>query len=146
MPAGRPPKFTTAQELQDRVNEYFDSCWVDKVTENIDKDGACTMSTVRYQNRPYTVAGLALALDMCRDTLCEYAKKGEFSDIVKRAKLTIEMNVEESLIEGKNATGPLFWLKNHAGYRDKQEHEVTGADGGAIEHSLTVNFVTPHAD
>jgi hypothetical protein len=39
------------------------------------------------------------------------------------------MYVEENLVEGKNAAGPIFWLKNHAGYRDKQELEHTGKDG-----------------
>jgi len=42
--------------------------------------------------------GLALALGMCRDTLCEYAKNGEFSDIIKKAKAKVEMNVEENLL------------------------------------------------
>jgi hypothetical protein len=132
-PGGRPPKYKTAKELQEKIDAYFDSCWIDKVTEVTDKEGICTMSTVRYQNRPYTVAGLALALDLCRDTLAEYVKAGQFSDIIKKAKLKIEMNVEELLLEGKNAAGPIFWLKNHAAYRDKQEMEHTGPEGGPIQ-------------
>jgi hypothetical protein len=132
-PGGRPPKYKTPQELQEKIDAYFDSCWIDKVTEVTDKDGKCTMSTVRYQNRPYTVAGLALALDLCRDTLAEYVKAGQFSDVVKKAKIKIEMNVEELLLEGKNAAGPIFWLKNHAAYRDKQEMEHSGPGGGPVQ-------------
>ena len=128
---GRPPKFTTARDLQDKINDYFDSCWVDKIIEVTDKEGNCTSTNSRYQNRPYTIAGLALSLGICRDTLCEYAKKSKFSDIIKKAKLTVEMNVEECLLAGKNAAGPIFWLKNHADYKDKQETKI-GLDENSI--------------
>lgn len=140
-PGGRPPKYKTPEELQAKVDEYFESCWVDKVTEATDKDGVCTMSTVRYQNRPYTVAGLALHLDMTRETLCQYAKGGKFSDVIKRAKDKIVMNVEESLLWGKNATGPIFWLKNHAGYRDKQEQDINV--NGSLIHKIERVVVKP---
>jgi len=79
------------------------------------------MSTVRYQQRPYTIMGLAMHLDLSRQGLCEYADKGLFSDIVKRAKQKVEMFVEEQLLWSKSATGAIFWLKNHAGYTDKLE-------------------------
>jgi hypothetical protein len=131
-PGGRPPIFATAEEMQLKIEEYFDSCWVDKVSEATDKDGKCTMSTVHYQNRPYTIMGLALHLGMGRETLCQYSKDGEFSDIVKRAKQKVEMAVEELLLE-KGHSGSIFWLKNHAGYTDKIIQEQTGADGGPIE-------------
>ncbi|MCE5211893.1 MAG: DNA-packaging protein [Deltaproteobacteria bacterium] len=130
---GRPPKYKTREELQAKIDEYFDSCWVDKITQVTDKDGNITESNVRYQDRPYTIMGLALALGMTRETLCQYAKDGRFSDIVKKAKQTVEMYVEEMLLEGKNAAGPIFWLKNHAEYRDKTEQEHTGKDGGPIQ-------------
>lgn len=132
-PGGRPPLYKMAQELQAKIDEYFESCWIDKVVEVTDKEGNVTTTNSRYQNRPYTVMGLALALGMCRDTLCEYAKNGEFSDIIKKAKAKVEMNVEENLLWGKNAAGPIFWLKNHAGYRDKQELEHKGPNGQPLE-------------
>ncbi|OHD28150.1 MAG: hypothetical protein A2Y38_15575 [Spirochaetes bacterium GWB1_59_5] len=132
-PVGRPPKFATPEELSAKIEEYFDSCWEDKVTEHTDDKGACTMSTVRYQNRPYTIMGLAMHLDLSRQGLCEYAEKGQFSDIVKKAKQKVEMFVEEQLLWSKNATGAIFWLKNHAEYRDKQETEITGPGGGPLE-------------
>jgi hypothetical protein len=54
--------------------------------------------------------------------------------IIKRAKLKIEMNWEEQLFDGKGS-GPIFWLKNHAGYVDKQQSEISGPDGAPIEFS-----------
>lgn len=44
-----------------------------------------------------------------------------------------------------DTTACIFWLKNRrkAEWRDKQEHEVTGADGGPIQAAITVEFVKP---
>lgn len=142
-PGGRPPKYPTPELLQTAVDDYFESCWVDKVTENTDKDGNCTMSNVRYQQRPYTIAGLAYHLEMTTQALRDYQAKDEFLCIIKRAKQKVEMNVEESLVEGKNATGPIFWLKNHAGYKDKHETELTGKDGENLFSGIKITLVKP---
>lgn len=122
---GRPPKFAKPEDMQKAIDDYFESCF--QIVEIKKGEGeAQIIETKRVQSRPYTVMGLALALNLSRQGLCEYAEKGEFSDIVKRAKQTVELNVEELLIGGKNATGPIFWLKNHADYKDKQEVEQSG--------------------
>lgn len=110
---GRPPKYTTPEEMQSVIDEYFASCWVDRPLVGL------------TQMRPYTIAGLALALDLTRQGLCEYSDKDEFSDVVKKAKLKVEMNVEETLLE-KGHSGSIFWLKNHASYTDKREVEHSG--------------------
>ncbi len=132
-PGGRPPKYNNVQELQAKIDEYFDSCWIDKIIEVTDKDGNCTATNSRYQNRPYTVMGLVFALGfVSRQSLLDYCKRsGQFSDTIKRAKTKIEMNVEEYLLEGKNAAGPIFWLKNNAEtkYQDKQELEHSAKEG-----------------
>lgn len=40
----------------------------------------------------------------------------------------------------------LIWLgKQNLGQTDKQETQLTGADGGPVQHSITVNFVEPDA-
>lgn len=129
---GRPPKYKTPNELQERIDAYFNSCWVDKVTEVTDKEGKCTMSTVRYQDRPYTVAGLALGLGFnSRTSLLDYDAKPEFLNIIKKAKLQIETCWEEGLA-GKSPTGNIFWLKNHAGYKSEvvdQKVDITHYGG-----------------
>ena len=130
---GRPPKYKTPQELQEAVDEYFESCWFEKVTESEDQEThKIETSVVRYQQRPYTIAGLAYHLDMTTQGVREYQAKDEFSCIIKRAKQKIEMNIEETLVTAKNATGAIFWLKNHAGYRDKTETEITGENGSPL--------------
>lgn len=125
-PGGRPPAYKTLRELQEKIEEYFDSCWIDKVVEVTDKEGNVTATNSRYQDRPYTVMGLILALGFnSRQSFSNYKNKPEFMDAIKKARSKIEMNIEEYLIGGKNAAGPIFWLKNNAEekYRDKQEHE-----------------------
>lgn len=108
-PGGRPPIFETPEEMQTAVDTFFE--------------------TRKKEEKPCTIMGLALALGMCRDTLHEYSKNGKFSDIVKNARNLIVDNVEDMLFSGKPAAGPIFWLKNNAGYVDKQEIAHTGADG-----------------
>ena len=123
---GRPALFKNVRELQEKIDEYFESCWIDKVVEVTDKEGNVTATNSRYQARPYTVMGLVLALGFnSRKSLSDYKAKPEFINAIKRARSKIEMNVEEALI---------FWLKNNAEekYRDKTELEHTGKDGESL--------------
>lgn len=123
-PVGRPPKFTDADSLDEVVASFFHFCEVHEY--------------------PYTIHGLCVHLGCTRETLCDYEKKPEFSDTIKKAKEKIRWFVERELFQGKNPSGMIFWLKNNAGWKDKQELEHTGADGGAID--LTVNFVRPQGN
>jgi hypothetical protein len=98
---GRPLKFKTPEELEERINDYFD--------------------TRTKQDRRYTVAGLCRWLKCGRDLLIDYDKKDQFSDTIKDAKLRIEEQLEEVLISGQPCTGIIFNLKNNFGWRDRQE-------------------------
>ena len=61
---GRPKKYTEAEIMQQKIDKYFADCVRNK--------------------EPYTITGLCIALDLCRDTLSEYMKKEEFSDTIKK--------------------------------------------------------------
>lgn len=98
------------------------------------------MSTVRYQGRPYTVTGLALHLNLTRQGLLNYQERPEFVDTITRAKQRVEMGYEETLFS-KFANGASFGLKENFGWKDKQEHELTGKDGKDL--CLSVSFVKP---
>ena len=103
---GRKPIYSDPEELRQRCVEYFES------TEN------------------YTITGLALYLGFSsRGTLNEYAKKDNFSDIVKRAMLVVEQGYEEMFHNGSNAG--VFPLKN-MGWSDKTEVSQTN-----INHNST---------
>lgn len=97
----RPPSFETPEEFDAKAAAYF--------TES--------------EGKVPTVNGMCLALGICRDTLWEYAKKPEFSDAVKKARMTLE-NAWEQRLAGPNAAGTIFWLKNQ-GWSDKTEQTIT---------------------
>lgn len=94
---GRPRKYETPEELAGKINEYLES-----------------------ETQP-TMAGMCNYLQITRETLSSYGQgevHPEFPDIVKSARQAVEAIVEGRLLYGSNVTGPLFWLKNHAGYKD----------------------------
>lgn len=115
----RPPKFETAEEFDAAADAYFEAC---KPTSESAGDIP-------------TVNGLCLALNICRDTLWEYAKKPEFSDAVKRARTRLEAAWERRLA-GNACTGAIFWLKNQ-GWSDKTEQVHSGELSlGVIERRI----------
>lgn len=103
---GRPPKYTKKEQMQLKIDEYFKEC--------------------DLKHEPYTVTGLALALDMSRQDLINYSKKSEFFDTIKRAKMKVEVYLEKRLIIDSSTTGIIFNLKNNYGWRDKQENFNVG--------------------
>lgn len=109
MTAGRPLKFQSVEELQEKANAYFSSCY--------DSDGKII--------RPITITGLALALDTSRETLMNYEAREEFFDTIKRAKLRVENYAEERLY-GPHPTGAIFALKQF-NWKDKHETEHSGS-------------------
>lgn len=101
---GRPLKYNSVDEMQKDIDNYFKYCDENK--------------------KPYTVSGLANALDMTRQSLLNYEEKEEFFDTIKRAKSKIEQFAEESLFIGSNTAGVIFNLKNNYNWKDKQEIEA----------------------
>lgn len=97
--AGRPPKWTTPEELQKDIDKYFEEC--------------------KKTGEPLTITGLAIALNTYRDVLMDYQEKDEFSNTVKMAKQKIENAYEKRLIQF-GRSGDIFALKNF-NWTDKQE-------------------------
>lgn len=129
---GRPLKFATVEELQEKIEIYFKSCWRQKVDMfgnpifMKDEHGKKTKEKVMEQWKPYTIVGLAVALDTTRETLLDYEEKDGFSDTIKRAKEMCHQYAEEQLYIGKNPTGAIFNLKNNYKWKDRNEIEHTG--------------------
>jgi hypothetical protein len=127
MAGGRPPKFESVDSLQKQIDVYFAKC---------DQD-----------DEPYTITGLALALDTTRQTLINYEEKDEYLDTIKKAKTMVEQYAEKRLFSG-TPTGAIFALKNF-GWKDKQETELSGKDGKPIETTseVRITFVdSKHTD
>lgn len=111
---GRPLKFKSPEELQNKIYAYYE--WAKENKKHI------------------TITGLAWFLDTNRQTLLRYEEddsellksvnedvRQAFRDTVKRAKARIEMEYEESLYNKNSAVGAIFTLKNNYNYVDKQE-------------------------
>lgn len=139
MPAGRPPKHNSPEEMQRIIDLYFLACKSnqpesEEMLEDLSDEDMLIINSI--DDIFPTVTGLALALDLTRQGLIEYGEKDIFSDTIRKAKTRIESAIEQRLFYN-NPTGSIFNLKNNFGWRDKSEKEVSGPDGGAIEHKVT---------
>jgi len=101
---GRPLKFQSVEELQNAIDVYFE------VTPK----------------EEWTITGLALALDTCRQTLLNYETKDNFLDTIKKAKLRVENGYEIDL-KKHGRSGTIFALKNFD-WKDQTQTDIT-SDG-----------------
>ena len=115
---GRPAHYTNPGDLEAAIQEYFAG------------------------EGKKTITGLAYHLGFeSRQSLYDYEKNGDFSYIIKRARLKVEMGYEENLTEN-NCTGSIFALKN-MGWKDNQRTELTGADGKDL---IPINIIMPQGE
>jgi hypothetical protein len=115
---GRPLKFKNKNKLVKKIQEYFELC--------------------KTEDEIPTISGLAVYLDTSRETLCNYEKKEDYFDTIKKAKDTVVALQEQLAMKGKiNPTVWIFSAKNNLGYVDKKENEVYGKDGkDLIDNSM----------
>lgn len=128
-PGGRPPAFKSVDELQKKIDEYFDMC-DNRIQQVYSKKSDGVIEVINPE--PYTMAGLAYAVGVDRETIRNYSKKEEFFGTVKRAREKVQTDVERRLMETQ-PTGAIFNLKNNFGYVDKTEQE--------LNHSGDVKFI-----
>ena len=113
---GRPRIFETPAELQNLIDDYFKQC---------DKE-----------KRPYTITGLALYLNIERDTISNYGKIDEFFGTIKKAKMRVLQSKEERLDSGRQVAGIIFDLKNNYSEYYSDRHEITGKDGEGLKITI----------
>lgn len=135
----RPLLFKSKEDLQSKIDAYFSTCWEE--TEIKNKKGEVT-GYRRLQVRPYTVTGLAVALDTSRQTLVNYEEKEEFFDTIKKAKDIIENWTEEQLYRNTQVTGVIFNLKNNYDWKDKQEVDHTTRGESIKEDNIDTDAIT----
>lgn len=114
MPAGRPPKYKTPEELQKKIDQYFEEEVGTEVISSADgKDQ-------KVIPKPPTVSGMALYLGfMNRNSMYDYGDRGEFSGTIKRAIARVAAYAEKAILNGTGGAGAIFWLKNH-GWKDQK--------------------------
>lgn len=101
----RPKLYERAEQMEKIIDSYFSLC--------------------DEENKPYTMSGLAYALDMDRRSLLNYSKDEEFFPTIKKAREKVEQQLEENALMGKtNATFTIFNLKNNFNWQDKTEMEI----------------------
>lgn len=108
MPAGRPPAYSSPEEMQKDIDAYF--------------------AQVLADEKPPTISGLAYHLGMSTESLRNYQNRDQFFATVKRAKQRVEIALEERLDQG-SPVGAIFNLKNNFGWKDKIEQDLTSSDG-----------------
>lgn len=134
---GRPLKFKSVEDLQQKIDAYFGDCDPHIATRKISipkaDGGKAYWGEQEYitDQIPYTITGLALALDTNRFTLLNYQDpdhfaegisdelREQFIDTITRAKLRCEQFAEQHLFTGKTPAGAVFNLKNNYGWIDK---------------------------
>lgn len=154
---GRPLKFKTAKELEQKIQQYFDSCFEDKWFDEDERDEAGNIVFEKKQKlsnlrpkqkhikkqvtvRVPTITGLAVALETSRETLIEYSERKDFVDTIKKAKDFIHWCVEQGMVDNKiNVTAAIFNLKNNWGWEDKNINELKGGINLSAEDKQKVS-------
>jgi len=131
---GRPPKYTNPDDMQVMIDRYFDDCHVHRMIMNSLKVKGETLE--EYKDREFitddehpTITGMALVLDLTRQSLLDYqnsvqdsVKDGEYLDTIKKGKARVEAYAEQRMFMN-NPTGTIFSLKNNFNWKDKQDIE-----------------------
>ncbi len=125
---GQPPKFSSVEALEKKVNEYFDS-------------PDAYMDTPEGPVFAPTMSGLALYLDMDRRSLTNYANRDEFFPTIKKARARVEQHLERKLYGGQVA-GVIFNLKNNFGWMDKLE-DSSSKDSETV-NKIQIEVVNAH--
>lgn len=126
MPAGRPPLYDNPDDLQKKVDEYFEYV---KGEKGMKVEGQ-EVEEWRREPEPLTISGLCLYIGFeSRQSFYDYEEKEEFAYTIKTARLRIENGYEKRLA-GQNVAGAIFALKN-LGWADRTE--MSGPNGGPIE-------------
>lgn len=137
---GRPMKFKSVEELQEKIDAYFESCYEEVWIQDeegewkpvLDHDGNVKTRMIR----PLTITGLAVALDTSRQTLLNYEENGQFFDTIKKAKEKIESFAEEQLFTNPRTAGVIFNMVNNYGWKNKQEHDQNVTVNSKLEDLL----------
>lgn len=116
--------YPTPKSLADKVEEYFDHCFVMKYNQRLGVDVPVEVETP-------TFAGLARYLGFgSRRELIAYKNERDegYEAVINDAKLRLEEYLEQKLVYAKQPAGIIFSLKNNANWEDTQKKQITGDD------------------
>ncbi len=90
--------------------------------------------------KPPTIAGLCRSLCISMKTYYNYGAREEFEWEWEQVRVRM-VECWESRLFGQGTQGAQFWLKNHAGYKDTKQTELSGPNGEAITTVTSVEIV-----
>lgn len=128
---GMTPKYTSVEEIESKIEQYFEDCKGYPLTDNegnqiFNKFGLPVFIDVH----PPTVTGLALALGFTsRQALLNYQAKPAFVDTITRAKARVEQYAEERLFDRDGSNGAQFSLRNNFKGWDADKKNDDSGDG-----------------
>lgn len=131
---GRPPKFTSKEQIQELGEAYLRECMgkpfiMDDGSVMLDKYG----EVILMGRHPPTVTGLARALGFTsRQSLLEYQAKAEFADTVTRLKMQIEEYAEERLFDKDGQRGAEFSLKYNFRWAQEDKGDSDNDNAGGV--------------
>lgn len=132
-PGGRPPDYKTVEEMQAKIDEYFE---LSKGEMLLDAEGTPIIhkgAPIYINGYHLTVTGLAIHLGFTsRQALLNYQNKKEFVDAITRAKLKIEDYANQRLFDKEGVRGAMFALSVNYGYVEKKATEHSGNVGFKI--------------
>lgn len=136
---GRPPKYKSKEEIEEKIEQYFKDCEGHPLT---DDEGKPVYNKWGYpvivDRKPPTVTGLALALGFTsRLDLLRYQGKKEFCNTITRAKSRVEQYAEERLFDKDGTSGAQFSLRNNfKGWDADKKEEETDTGGIVIVNNI----------
>jgi len=151
-PVGRLPFYPDPEEMQKKIDEYFDYCDAGEEIEVYSKKQQEVVKMV--QKIPYTVPGLSHYLGFAsRQSFQDYEKKGKrdnatkkdklFSFTIARARQRIEQQRNEGALMGRQEPRfSQFDLKENFGWKDQQDLNVEQS----VVHGVSAELSTLISD
>ena len=141
-------KIKTPEELQQKVNAYFDECDRHQTRALVGTGPNAEVRTFP-DPKPYTWTGLALAIGLAgRKSILNYCERDGYAPILRAARMKIEAQWEEKLQRLGNNNGVMFALTNNTiaenRYVNKTEQDVNlgGQAGNPVEVKHTADDLT----
>lgn len=124
-------KFKSAKEMEEKINEYFESLGGEILTDSEEKP-VIYKGRIVYKTEPIppTVCGLALYIGLkSRQSLLNYQKRSKaYEDVIAHAKLRIEAYTEGRLFDRDGSRGAQFSLENNFGWKRDPQSENGGGN------------------
>lgn len=90
---------------------------------------------------------IAYAIGISDDTLRKYFSTEIAAGGSKAHAMVVGNLYRQATKDDPRATAAaIFWAKTRLGWKEPQQVELSGPDGGPLQHSVTVRFVRPDRD